>query len=51
MKLSLFTNNIEEYLQKDEIIDYENAEIVQLADSLWNNSNRAVKMNEQIKLD
>ena len=51
MKLSLFTNNIEEYLQKDEIIDYENAEIVQLADSLWNNSNRDVKMNEQIKLD
>lgn len=48
MKLSLFTNNIEEYLQKDEIIDYENAEIVQLADSLWNNSNRDVEYVKKV---
>ena len=38
MKLSLFTDNIDEYLKRDDIVDYENVNIIQLADSLWSNA-------------
>ena len=31
MKLSLFTDNIDEYLKKDGVVNYENVNIIQLA--------------------
>ena len=38
MKLSLYTDNIDNYLKKDEVINYQNEDIVRLADSLWSNA-------------
>lgn len=38
MKLSLFTDNIDEYLKKDGVVNYENVNIIQLADLLWSNA-------------
>lgn len=38
MNLSIYTDNIDEYLKRDDIVDYENANIIQLADSLWSNA-------------
>ena len=42
MKLSLFTDNIEEYLKKDGVVNYENVNIIQLADLLWSNADSDV---------
>ena len=42
MKLSLFTDNINEYLKKDGVVNYENVNIIQLADSLWSNADSDV---------
>lgn len=42
MSLSLFTDNIDEYLKKDDIVNYENLNIFQLADSLWSNADSDV---------
>ena len=42
MKLSLYTDNIENYLKKDEVINYQNEDIVRLADSLWSNADSDV---------
>lgn len=38
MNLSVYTDNIDEYLKRDDIVDYENVNIIQLADSLWCNA-------------
>lgn len=38
MNLSVYTDNIDEYLKRDDIVDYENVNIIQLADSLWSNA-------------
>ncbi len=38
MSLLLFTDNIDEYLKKDDIVNYENVNITQLADSIFTNS-------------
>ena len=43
MKLSLFTDNIDEYLKKDGVVNYENVNIIQLADSLWSNADTEVE--------
>lgn len=43
MSLSLFTDNINEYLKKDEVINYQNEDIVRLADSLWSNADSDVE--------
>lgn len=42
MKLSLFTDNIDEYLKRDNIVDYANENIIRLADSLWSNADSDV---------
>ena len=42
MKLSLFTDNIDEYLKKDGVVNYENVNIIQLADLLWSNADSDV---------
>ena len=42
MKLSLFTDNIDEYLKKDGVVNYENVNIIQLADLLWSNTDSDV---------
>lgn len=42
MKLSLYTDNIDEYLKKDGVVNYENVNIIQLADSLWSNADNDV---------
>lgn len=38
----LFTDKIDEYLKKDEIVNYENVNITQLADSLFTNAERRI---------
>lgn len=43
MRLSLYTDNIDEYLKRDNIVDYENANIIQLVDSLWSNADSDVE--------
>lgn len=43
MKLALFTDNIDEYLKKDDVVNYENVNITQLADLLWNNADSDVE--------
>lgn len=43
MKLALFTDNIDEYLKKDEVINYENENITRLADSLFGNADSDVE--------
>lgn len=43
MKLSLFTDNIDEYLKKDGVVNYENVNIIRLADSLWSNADSDVE--------
>ena len=43
MKLSLYTDNIDNYLKKDEVINYQNEDIVRLADSLWSNADSDVE--------
>ncbi len=43
MKLSLYTDNIDNYLKKDEVINYQNEDIVRLADSLWSNAGSDVE--------
>lgn len=35
MSIKLFTNNLDEYLQEDAVVDYNNVAITQLADSFW----------------
>ena len=42
MKLSLFTDNIDEYLKKGGVVNYENVNIIQLADLLWSNADSDV---------
>ena len=42
MRLSLYTDNIDEYLKKDDVVNYENINITQLADSLWSNADSDV---------
>lgn len=42
MKLSLYTDNIDNYLKKDEVINYQDEDIVRLADSLWSNADSDV---------
>lgn len=43
MKLSLFTDNIDEYLKKDGVVNYENVNIIQLADLLWSTADSEVE--------
>ena len=43
MSLSLYTDNIDEYLKKDDVVNYENVNIIQLADSLWSNADSDVE--------
>lgn len=43
MKLSLYTDNIDNYLKNDKVINYENEAIVRLADSLWSNADSDVE--------
>ena len=43
MKLSLYTDNIDNYLKNDKVINYENEVIVRLADSLWSNADSDVE--------
>ncbi len=43
MKLSLFTDNIDEYLKRDNIVDYANEKIIQLADSLFCNTDNDIE--------
>ncbi len=43
MKPALFTDNIDEYLKKDEVINYENENITRLADSLFGNADSDVE--------
>lgn len=43
MSLSLYTDNIDEYLKKDDVVNYENTNIIQLADSLWSNADSDVE--------
>ena len=42
MRLSLYTDNIDEYLKKDGVVNYENVNIIQLADLLWSNADSDV---------
>lgn len=42
MSTLLFTDKIDEYLKKDEIVNYENVNITQLADSLFTNAERRI---------
>lgn len=39
MKIGLYSNNINEYLKHDDVIDYENEAIVELADTLFQKAN------------
>lgn len=43
MSLSLYTDNMDEYLKKDDVVNYENVNIIQLADSLWSNADTEVE--------
>lgn len=43
MSLSLYTDNMDEYLKKDDVVNYENVNIIQLADSLWSNADSDVE--------
>lgn len=43
MRLSLYTDNMDEYLKKDDVVNYENVNIIQLADSLWSNADSDVE--------
>ena len=43
MSLSLYTDNIDEYLKKDDIVNYENVNITRLADSLCSNADSDVE--------
>lgn len=43
MSILLFTDNIDEYLKKDDIVNYENVSITQLADSLFSNADSDVE--------
>ena len=43
MDITLFINDIKEYLKEDEIIDYNNEEISRLADSLYQKSNSEIE--------
>ncbi len=42
MNLSIYTDNIDEYLKRDNIVDYANENIIRLADSLWSNADSHV---------
>ena len=42
MSLLLYTDNIDEYLKKDGVVNYENVNIIQLADLLWSNADSDV---------
>jgi len=35
LSTKLFTNNLDEYLQEDDVVDYKNVAITQLADAFW----------------
>lgn len=39
MKIGLYSNNMDEYLKYDDVIDYENEAIVELADTLFQKAN------------
>ena len=43
MSLPLYTDNMDEYLKKDDVVNYENVNIIQLADSLWSNADSDVE--------
>lgn len=43
MRLSLYTDNMDEYLKKDDVVNYENVNIIQLVDSLWSNADSDVE--------
>lgn len=43
MSLSLYTDNMDEYLKKDDVVNYENVNIIQLVDSLWSNADSDVE--------
>ncbi len=47
MRLSLFTDNIDEYLKKDEVINYQNEDITRLADLLSSNADSDVEYIEK----
>lgn len=42
MSIKLFTNNLDEYLQEDAVVDYRNAAITQLADTFWQEANNEI---------
>ena len=48
MRLSLYTYNIDEYLKKDDVVNYENLNITQLADSLWSNADSDVEYVKKV---
>ena len=43
MLIKLFTDNIDEYLKEDDVIDYSNKIITQLADALYQESDSEVE--------
>lgn len=43
MSILLLTDRIDEYLKKDDIINYENVNIAQLAESLFSNADSDVQ--------
>lgn len=43
MSLSIYTDNMDEYLKKDDVVNYENVNIIQLVDSLWSNADSDVE--------
>ena len=43
MSIILFTDNIDEYLKEDDVIDFGNEAIIQLADSLYKNAENEIE--------
>lgn len=43
MSIILFTDNIDEYLKEDDVIDFGNEAIIQLADSLYKNAESEIE--------
>ena len=48
MSIKLFTDNIEEYLQEDAVVDYKDAAITQLADSFWQETDNEINYIKRV---
>lgn len=46
MNITPFTDNISEYLKSDDVIDYNNESITQIADSLYQNAESEIEYNK-----